>query len=111
MKHSAKLIRRIISMTLVLAMFAGLVFAAKPVYTGPDESQLYMPQPSQPLMPAPTSTKIDFTDVKNDRFAPAILWAAEQGITTGTGDGTTFSPEDTCTRGQIVTFLYRAMVG
>ena len=37
----------------------------------------------------------------------AIAWAVEQGITKGTGDGTTFSPDKTCTRGQIVTFLYR----
>ena len=60
--------------------------------------------------PAPESSEITFTDVKNDRFAAAILWAAEQGITTGTGDGSTFSPEAPCTRKQIVTFLYRDLV-
>lgn len=38
----------------------------------------------------------------------AISWAVEQGITSGTS-ATTFSPDQTCTRGQIVTFLYRAM--
>jgi len=59
--------------------------------------------------PARESTEINFTDVKNDRFAAAILWAADQGITTGTGDGSTFSPEEPCTRKQIVTFLYRDM--
>ena len=57
--------------------------------------------------PAPNSMENKFTDVKNDRFAAAILWAAEQGITTGTGNGTTFSPEAPCTRKQNVTFLYR----
>lgn len=36
-----------------------------------------------------------------------ILWAAEQGITQGTGNGM-FSPDQTCTRAQIVTFLFRA---
>ena len=38
----------------------------------------------------------------------AVRWAVEQGITNGTSD-TTFSPSNTCTRGQIVTFLYRDM--
>ncbi|GAB2044570.1 hypothetical protein AGATL06_10670 [Agathobaculum sp. TL06] len=47
-----------------------------------------------------------FTDVP-DYYADAVAWAVEQGVTTGTSD-TTFSPSDTCTRGQIVTFLYRA---
>lgn len=52
-----------------------------------------------------------FTDVAaGNRFARAILWAYGQDITTGTGDGSTFSPEDPCTRAQIVTFLYRALV-
>lgn len=37
----------------------------------------------------------------------AVLWAVEQGITTGTS-ATTFSPDATVTRGQVVTFLYRA---
>ena len=51
-----------------------------------------------------------FTDVPADAsYAQAVAWAVEQGVTSGTTD-TTFSPDDTCTRGQIVTFLYRAMV-
>lgn len=37
----------------------------------------------------------------------AVAWAVDQGITSGTGE-TTFSPDDTCTRGQIVTLLHRA---
>ena len=40
-------------------------------------------------------------------FMDAISWAVEQGITTGIGGGK-FGPDDGCTRGQIVTFLYRA---
>jgi hypothetical protein len=40
-------------------------------------------------------------------YYKAVLWAVEQGITVGTGKGN-FSPNETCTRGQIVTFLYRA---
>lgn len=49
-----------------------------------------------------------FTDVPSGAaYAQAVAWAVGQGITTGT-TATTFSPDMTCTRGQIVTFLYRA---
>ncbi|MDE7218372.1 MAG: leucine-rich repeat protein [Oscillospiraceae bacterium] len=41
-------------------------------------------------------------------YTQAVAWAVEQAVTTGTGD-TTFSPESICSRGQIVTFLQRAM--
>ena len=40
-------------------------------------------------------------------YAQAVAWAVEQGVTSGTGNNQ-FSPAQTCTRGQIVTFLYRA---
>lgn len=49
-----------------------------------------------------------FTDVPNDAYyAQAVAWVAEKGITSGVGENT-FHPDDSCTRGQIVTFLYRA---
>ncbi len=49
-----------------------------------------------------------FTDVKSDDYyADAIKWAVDQGITAGTSP-TTFSPEQTCTVAQILTFLWRA---
>ncbi len=49
-----------------------------------------------------------FTDVSKDsNFYNAIMWAVEKGITKGTTD-TTFSPSKVCTRGEIVTFLFRA---
>ena len=55
------------------------------------------------------STQTKFTDVAADAdYAMAVAWAVENGVTDGTSD-TTFSPNDTCTRGQIVTFLYRAL--
>lgn len=55
-----------------------------------------------------TQIASQFTDVPaNAAYAQAVAWAVAQGITTGTTD-TTFSPDTTCTRGQIVTFLYRA---
>ena len=47
-----------------------------------------------------------FTDVSADATGSAVQWALNQGVTTGTSD-VTFSPDATCTRGQIVTFLYR----
>lgn len=53
-------------------------------------------------------SKSDFTDVPNDAYyAQAVAWVAAQGIASGTGEHT-FSPDAICTRGQIVTFLYRA---
>ena len=56
----------------------------------------------------PEKTKLSFTDVKDsDYFAEAVAWAVEKGITDGTTD-TTFSPAADCTRGQMVTFLWRA---
>lgn len=52
-----------------------------------------------------------FSDVnKNDYYNSAALWAAQNGITTGTGDGR-FSPGADCTRAQIVTLLFRANEG
>ncbi|MBQ2468945.1 MAG: S-layer homology domain-containing protein, partial [Clostridia bacterium] len=56
-----------------------------------------------------SKTSNPFKDVKSgDYFYSAVLWAVERGITLGT-DATHFSPSDTCTRGQVVTFLYRAV--
>ncbi len=49
-----------------------------------------------------------FADVPGDAAcSQAVAWVARQGITSGTGENT-FSPDGVCTRGQIVTFLYRA---
>ncbi len=54
------------------------------------------------------SGTMPFTDVETDAYyAKAVQWAVQQKITTGTSE-TTFSPMSDCTRGQIVTFLYRA---
>ena len=54
------------------------------------------------------SAENPFADVAEDApYVQAVLWAVEQGITSGTS-ATTFSPDSACTRGEIVTFLYRA---
>lgn len=58
--------------------------------------------------PAPKSTTNPFRDVRStDYYYDAVLWAVENGITSGTG-ADTFAPNATVTRGQTVTFLYRA---
>lgn len=63
---------------------------------------------SSPNSSSPSNSN-SFTDVKSsDYFADAVQWAVEKNITSGTSK-TTFSPASTCTRGQIVTFLHRAM--
>ena len=59
---------------------------------------------------APTTVN-GFTDVTADAFyADAVAWAVESGVTNGTS-ASTFSPNNGCTRAQIVTFLYRAYQG
>ena len=59
--------------------------------------------------PTVTNTTNPFTDVKkSDSYYQAVLWALNTGITKGTSS-TTFSPNDNCTRYQLVTFLYRFM--
>ena len=58
--------------------------------------------------PAAKSAVMPFTDVKaGSYYYDAVLWAVEQGITKGTSD-TMFSPDATCSRAQIVTFLWRS---
>ncbi|MBQ7474994.1 MAG: S-layer homology domain-containing protein [Clostridia bacterium] len=54
------------------------------------------------------AAKGGFSDVSSDDyFCNAVLWAVVNNVTSGTG-AKTFSPADVCTRGQIVTFMYRA---
>ena len=56
--------------------------------------------------PEPTSENNPFEDVTGGFYYKAVLWAVENKITAGM-DATHFAPMNTCTRGQIVTFLYR----
>ena len=59
--------------------------------------------------PEPTTTRNPFRDVNavtHSSYYKAILWASQKGIAAGTST-TTFSPDQVCTRAQIVTFLYR----
>ncbi len=60
--------------------------------------------------PAPAAAVNPFKDVPQDSYyEKAVLWASENGVTAGTS-ATAFSPNDTCTRAQVVTFLYRDLV-
>lgn len=55
------------------------------------------------------TTQNSFKDMTNhSTYQNAVNWALEHGVTKGTSD-TTFAPTTTCTRGQIATFLWRAM--
>ncbi|MCI9443099.1 MAG: leucine-rich repeat protein [Oscillospiraceae bacterium] len=69
-------------------------------------------EPEQPVQPAepetPAEEPLPFTDVAKDAYYyDAVRWAVAQGITTGAA-ATTFAPGEPCTRGQVVTFLWRA---
>ncbi len=56
----------------------------------------------------PSATASSFTDVASGAvYAQAVDWALDKGVTTG-ATATTFDPGGICSRGQIVTFLYRA---
>lgn len=60
-------------------------------------------------MPTPAGPKLQFTDVAEGVwYADAVKWAVGKNITAGTS-ATTFSPDNTCTRAQILTFLWRAV--
>ncbi len=67
------------------------------------------PEPTAAPEQATPTTAPSFSDVANDAYyANAVKWAVEKNITAGT-TATTFSPDDTCTRAQILTFLWRAV--
>lgn len=58
---------------------------------------------------SPSAKAASFADVSAGAdYAQAVAWAVEQEITSGTS-ATTFSPDSVCTRGQIVSFLYRGL--
>ena len=61
---------------------------------------LAVPNPKPAPCPSPTSPAGSY-------YYDAVLWAVENGITKGTSE-TRFSPDDTCTRAQIVAFLWRS---
>ncbi|MBQ3256298.1 MAG: S-layer homology domain-containing protein [Oscillospiraceae bacterium] len=95
MKH------RILSFLLAMVMLCSLL----PVNVLAAEEK---PTPTVAPTPTPTPITNPFEDVKDsDWFYEAVLWAVENGITAGTAKDK-FSPDDICTRAQVVTFLYAA---
>ena len=62
-------------------------------------------------LPRPSGTAMPFEDVSAGAYyETAVRWAVEVGVTKGTSE-TAFSPNAACTRGQVVTFLYRDAMG
>ncbi|MBE7033773.1 MAG: S-layer homology domain-containing protein [Ruminococcaceae bacterium] len=75
----------------------------------PTEKEKEPEKPTETEKPQ-ESEKATFTDVhENEYYYEPVMWAVSEGITSGTG-ATTFSPDATCSRGQVVTFLHR-MIG
>lgn len=69
---------------------------------------LHVVEPPTTETPEDPGQQTAFTDVPADAYyAGAVNWAVEQGITGGTS-ANTFSPDEACTRAQVITFLYRA---
>ena len=76
----------------------------------PDAEESPTPSPSETAQPAPSeaSGKLPFTDVStDDYYYDAVAWAVENTITAGTSK-TTFGPGESCTRAQVMVFLWRA---
>ena len=76
----------------------------------PNVASAPTPAPAPAPTPAPApSTSTGFADVAdNAYYADAVKWAVEKGITSGTS-ATTFSSDDTCTKAQVLTFMWRAV--
>lgn len=87
-----------------MGMVSGTVFDANKACTRAMTMDYLWKQAGSPTVAA--SGK--FTDVSSSAaYATAVAWAVDNGVTVGTSN-TTFSPDGICTRGQIMTFLYRA---
>lgn len=82
-------------------------YAKREVHTGTGAASVSHKTPTL-YSGNPDGTVAGFTDVKAGTwYADHVAWAVERGITLGTS-ATTFSPDRTCTRGEIITFLWRA---
>ena len=90
----------------IMAGYGGGVFGSADPVSREDLATALWRYAKEPAADAGT----DFADETriSNYAATAVDWAVEKEITNGTGDGL-FSPEETCTRGQIATFLYRAL--
>ncbi|MBR4545111.1 MAG: S-layer homology domain-containing protein [Oscillibacter sp.] len=83
---------------------------AQPANTNSGDTGDINPTPYDPtpVNPTPSYTSVSFVDMQPDNFFyTAVQWAVERGITNGT-TATTFSPNQACTRAQMVMFLWRS---
>lgn len=82
---------------------------AEPPTPVPEPTEEPTPKPTETPTPDATPTPVPsaFTDVREkDWFASSVQWAVQNGITSGKGSTTTFKPNDTCTRAEIMTFIW-----
>ncbi len=90
---------------------AALALAAKTkgdASTAEEHAARYAGNAQQPVQPEQPARSVPFTDVpESGLYADAVSWAYNKGVTQGTSE-TTFGTKDSCTRGQVVTFLWRA---
>ena len=77
--------------------------------TGPENGGYTFTMPEGTVTVSPTIARgLTFTDVSpNAYYYDAVAWAVEKGVANGTGD-TTFTPDRTVSRGEMITFLWRA---
>lgn len=98
--------KRVISLVLALCMLVSI----SPVVFAEQGLLFHSEQPASTPIPAPTPHEVienPFTDVADDAWYVApVLWAKENNVTGGTSE-TTFGPGESCTRAQVVTFLYK----
>ena len=101
--------RKIVDRILPLCLVGFLVLSLAACDKQTNEQNNAQPSTSVRPTPEPTPTPppIPYTDVPEDApYHDAVAWAYENGIAS---DGETFGPADACTRGQVITFLWRAM--
>ena len=100
-----KISGRILCLCLSLLLVASLTACNGPTDEQNSEQPTVSTQPT--AEPTPTPPPIPYTDVAEDApYYDAVVWAYQNGIAT---DGETFGPADACSRGQVITFLWRAM--
>lgn len=98
--------QRLISLCLALALALSLAACNSPTDEQTSAQPTASTQPTTAPTPTPTPLPIPYTDVAEDSpYYDAVVWAYKNGIAS---DGETFGPADACTRGQVMTFLWRA---
>ena len=108
MKKKLNRVKRVLCLCLALLLPLSLVACDKQAEAQDSTPPTASVEPTITPTPTPEPTPpIPYTDVpENSFYYDAVVWAYENGITS---DGETFGPADACTRGQVITFLWRAM--